>query len=99
VRLSTANISIFQLNDDPYKPYKPSLLRQTISGDSKLCTVGSDNYTVHIPIFRSTFNQPNSSYYVVIENDFVISQARNEPLLGTNEKTWMFSTSNIHIFF
>ncbi|PKY57619.1 hypothetical protein RhiirA4_549733 [Rhizophagus irregularis] len=89
VRLSTANISIFQLNDDPYKP---SLLRQTISGNSKLCTIGSDNHTVHIPIFSSTFNQPNSSYYVVIENDFVISQARNEPLLGTNEKTWMFST-------
>ncbi|PKY27228.1 hypothetical protein RhiirB3_473375 [Rhizophagus irregularis] len=44
-----------------------------------------------IPV-RSTFNQPNSFYYVVIENDFVISQVRNEPLLGTNEKTWMFST-------
>ncbi|RGB23568.1 hypothetical protein C1646_774296 [Rhizophagus diaphanus] len=38
VELSTANISIFQLvNDDPYKP---SLLWQTISGDSKLCTIG-----------------------------------------------------------
>ncbi|PKY34783.1 hypothetical protein RhiirB3_532939 [Rhizophagus irregularis] len=89
VRLSTANISIFQLNGDPYKP---NLLRQTISGDSKLCTIGSDNHTVHIPIFSSTFNQPNSSYHVVIDNNFVISQERNEPLLGINEKTWMIST-------
>ncbi|RGB34263.1 hypothetical protein C1646_760736 [Rhizophagus diaphanus] len=89
IKFSTANISIFQLNDDPYKP---RLLRQTFSGDSKLCTIGSDNHTVHIPIFRSTFNQPNSSYYVAVENNFVISQARNEPLLGITEKTWMFST-------
>ncbi|RGB40278.1 hypothetical protein C1646_800343 [Rhizophagus diaphanus] len=72
--------------------YKPNLLRQTISGDSKLCTVGSDNHTVHIPIFSSTFNQPNSSYHVVIDNNFVISQERNEPLLGIIGKTWMIST-------
>ncbi|PKC09225.1 hypothetical protein RhiirA5_398862 [Rhizophagus irregularis] len=77
------------LNDDPYKP---RLLRQTISGDSKLCTIGSDNHTVHIPIFSSTFNQPNSSYNVVINNNFVISQERNEPLLGINKKIWMIST-------
>ncbi|CAB4414769.1 unnamed protein product [Rhizophagus irregularis] len=89
VRLSTANISIFQLNDDPSKP---RLLRQSISGDSKLCTIGSDNHTVHIPIFSSTFNQPNSSYNVVINNNFVISQERNEPLLGINKKIWMIST-------
>ncbi|RGB40402.1 hypothetical protein C1646_753350 [Rhizophagus diaphanus] len=89
VRLSTANISIYQLNGDLYKP---NLLRQTISGDSKLCTIGSDNHTVHIPIFSSTFNQPNTSYHVVIDNNFVISQERNEPLIGTNEKIWIFST-------
>ncbi|PKK74142.1 hypothetical protein RhiirC2_847066 [Rhizophagus irregularis] len=83
VRLSTANISIFQLNDNPYKP---SLLRQTFSEESKLCTVESNNYTGHIPIFSSTFNQPNSSYHVVIE-----------PLLGINEKTWMLS-ENIKIY-
>ncbi|GBC27317.2 hypothetical protein GLOIN_2v1885764 [Rhizophagus irregularis DAOM 181602=DAOM 197198] len=89
VMLSTANVSIFQLNDDPHKP---SLLRQTIAGDSELCTIGSDNHTVHIPIFSSTFNQPNSSYHVVVDNNFVISQERNEPLLGINEKTWIIST-------
>ncbi|RGB36101.1 hypothetical protein C1646_814264 [Rhizophagus diaphanus] len=50
MRLSTANISIFQLNDNPYKP---SLLRQTFSEESKLCTVESNNYTGHIPIFRT----------------------------------------------
>ncbi|PKC56092.1 hypothetical protein RhiirA1_474523 [Rhizophagus irregularis] len=42
VKLSTGNVSIFQLNDDQYKP---GLLRQTFSGDSKLCTIGSDNHT------------------------------------------------------
>jgi hypothetical protein len=95
VKLSTGNISIFQLNDDPYKP---GLLRQTFSADSKLCTIGSDNRTVYIPIFKSTFNQPNSSYYVVVENNFISSQARNEHLIGIKEKKWIFSISNIHIF-
>ncbi|PKY59451.1 hypothetical protein RhiirA4_515309, partial [Rhizophagus irregularis] len=89
VKLSTANVSIFQLSDDPDKP---DLLRQTFSGDYKLCTVGHDNYTVHIPIFESTFSQPNSSYYVLVKNDFVISQERDEPLMGTKEKIWTFST-------
>ncbi|PKY62021.1 hypothetical protein RhiirA4_487798, partial [Rhizophagus irregularis] len=42
VKLFTGNVSIFQLNDDKYKP---GLLRQTFSGDSKLCTIGSDNHT------------------------------------------------------
>ncbi|PKK56509.1 hypothetical protein RhiirC2_799853, partial [Rhizophagus irregularis] len=62
VKLSTVNVSIFQQNGDKYKP---DLLRQTFLGDSKLCTIGSDNYTVHIPIFESTFNQQNSTYYVL----------------------------------
>ncbi|POG79010.1 hypothetical protein GLOIN_2v1531528 [Rhizophagus irregularis DAOM 181602=DAOM 197198] len=55
-----------ELNDDKYKP---DLLRQT------------DNYTVHIPIFESTFNQQNSTYYMFVENNFAISQERDEPLL------------------
>jgi hypothetical protein len=97
VKLSTANVSIFQQSDDPSKP---DLLRQTFSGDHKLCTVGSDNYTVHIPIFESTFSQPNSSYYVLVDNNFVISQERDEPLMGIIKKNiWTFSTSNIYIFF
>ncbi|GBC21432.1 hypothetical protein RhiirA5_500234 [Rhizophagus irregularis] len=74
VKLPTAN----ELNGDKYNP---DLLRQTFSGDSKLCTIGSDNYTVHIPIFESTFNQQNSTYYMFVENNFAISQERDEPLL------------------
>ncbi|GET60705.1 hypothetical protein GLOIN_2v1481815 [Rhizophagus irregularis DAOM 181602=DAOM 197198] len=89
VKLSTANVSIFQQSDDPSKQ---ALLRQTFSGDYKLCTVGSDNYTVHIPIFESTFSQPNSSYYVLVDNNFVISQERDEPLMGIGNKIWMLST-------
>ncbi|POG57780.1 hypothetical protein GLOIN_2v1791295 [Rhizophagus irregularis DAOM 181602=DAOM 197198] len=94
VKLSTANVSIFQQSDDPSKP---DLLRQTFSGDHKLCTVGSDNYTVHIPIFESTFSQPNSSYYVLVDNNFVISQERDEPLIGIIKKNiWTFSTEPLN---
>ncbi|GBC29470.2 hypothetical protein GLOIN_2v1791295 [Rhizophagus irregularis DAOM 181602=DAOM 197198] len=95
VKLSTANVSIFQQSDDPSKP---DLLRQTFSGDHKLCTVGSDNYTVHIPIFESTFSQPNSSYYVLVDNNFVISQERDEPLMGIIKKNiWTFSTKPLNM--
>ncbi|RGB33837.1 hypothetical protein C1646_788107 [Rhizophagus diaphanus] len=89
VKLSTGNVSIFQLNDDKYKP---GLLRQTFSGDSKLCTIGSDNRTVHIPIFESTFSQQNTTYYVLVENNFVISQERDEPLIGIRKNIWTLST-------
>ncbi|UZO13547.1 uncharacterized protein OCT59_005044 [Rhizophagus irregularis] len=89
VKLFTGNVSIFQLNDDKYKP---GLLRQTFSGDSKLCNIGSDNRTVHIPIFESTFNQQNSTYYVLVENNFVISQERDEPLIGIRKNIWTLST-------
>ncbi|GBC21452.2 hypothetical protein GLOIN_2v1885764 [Rhizophagus irregularis DAOM 181602=DAOM 197198] len=89
VKFSTANVSIFQKNDDKYKP---DLLRQTLSGDSKLCIIGSDNHTVYIPIFESTFNQPNSTYYVLVENNFVISQERDEPLVGIRKNIWTLST-------
>ncbi|PKK65195.1 hypothetical protein RhiirC2_809337 [Rhizophagus irregularis] len=89
VKLSTGNVSIFQLNDDKYKP---GLLRQTFSGDSKLCTIGSDNHTVHIPIFESTFSQQNSTYYVLVGNNFVISQERDEPLIGIRKNIWTLST-------
>ncbi|PKY55866.1 hypothetical protein RhiirA4_505513 [Rhizophagus irregularis] len=95
VKLSTANVSIFQQSDDPDKP---DLLRQTFSGDHKLCTVGHDNYTVHIPIFESTFSQPNSSYYVLVDNNFVISQERDEPLMGiVKKKIWTLSTKPLNI--
>jgi hypothetical protein len=54
---------------------------------------------VHIPIFESTFSQSNSSYYVLVNNNFVISQERDEPLMGIKDNIWMLSTSNMHIFF
>ncbi|RIA85737.1 hypothetical protein C1645_808122, partial [Glomus cerebriforme] len=89
VRLSSANVSIFQKSGEKYEP---DLLRQTISGDSRLCFVGNDNFTVHIPVFGSTFSQSNASYYITIDNDFVMSQKINEPLIGIPENIWMFST-------
>ena len=98
MKLSSANISIYQLNEDRDKP---DLLRQTFSGseNSQLCYVGSDNKTVHVNIFSSTFNQRNSTYYVLVENNFVNSQTLNEPLIGIYDKLWVFSTSNLFFSF
>ena len=97
MELSSANISIYQQSEDRSKP---DLLRQTFSGGkSQLCRVGSDGYTIHVQIFNSTFNQPNSTYYVSVDYNFVKSQASGEPLIGIDEKIWKFSTSNLFFLF
>ncbi|PKY50367.1 hypothetical protein RhiirA4_466824 [Rhizophagus irregularis] len=52
---------------------------------------------MHIPIFKSTFSQPNSSYYMLVDNNFVISQERDEPLMGIKDNIWMLSTKPLNI--
>ncbi|PKY58478.1 hypothetical protein RhiirA4_550071 [Rhizophagus irregularis] len=46
-----------------------------------------------IVIIESTFNNPGSTYYVMIENNFVSSLLYNEPLPGLSNKIiWSFTT-------
>ncbi|CAG8526300.1 553_t:CDS:10 [Acaulospora morrowiae] len=86
VSLSTQNVSIFRPIDEA------DLLRQTYSGQSNLCELSEDQRTVTITVFDSTFNEPNTKYYVVIDPNFVVVNASNEPLLGIPKGIWIMWT-------
>ncbi|CAG8556097.1 23609_t:CDS:2 [Gigaspora margarita] len=91
VTLSSSNISIYQsINGTGH-----DLLRQRFQGVSpnQFCQIDpNDNKTVIINVFPSTFNEPNSHYYVVIENNFVKRSGSNEALLGIDKNLWTLVT-------
>ncbi|CAB4398748.1 unnamed protein product [Rhizophagus irregularis] len=86
--LSNGTITIFQSNGSS----NPGIVRQTIKGlNQKYVTV--NNNTVSIDVIEGTFNKPNTTYYVMIENNFVSSLLYNEPLPGLSSNIiWSFTT-------
>ncbi|PKC62685.1 hypothetical protein RhiirA1_443769 [Rhizophagus irregularis] len=86
--LSNGTITIFQSNGSS----NPGIVRQTINGlNQKYVTF--NNNTVSIDIIESTFNIPDTTYYVMIENNFVSSLLYNEPLPGLSSNIiWSFTT-------
>ncbi|RIB22185.1 hypothetical protein C2G38_2243465 [Gigaspora rosea] len=93
VILSSSNISIYQYIDGT----DHDLLRQRFQGDSsnQFCQIDpNDNKTVIIEVLPSTFNEPNSHYYVVVENNFVKRSDSNEALLGIDKNLWTLVTEN-----
>ncbi|CAG8545207.1 11173_t:CDS:10 [Dentiscutata erythropus] len=94
VTLSSSNISIYQhINGTNH-----DLLRQRFQGDlpNQFCQIDpNDNKTVIINVFPSTFNEPNSLYYVAIENNFVKRSDTNEALLGIDKNLWTLVTGQI----
>ena len=73
------------------------ILRETYSGESNNCNVLSDNTTLSLTVLSSTFNQPNSIYYIKINADFVKRNTTLEPLLGIFKNKWIFTTSMLNI--
>ncbi|GES98507.1 glycosyltransferase family 2 protein [Rhizophagus clarus] len=93
VTASANYISIYQYNEDY------PILRQSISGNSPLLSYSSDNMTINIKILESTFNQPNSLYYVVIDYNAVKDWKSNQPLMGIERNHWKFNTTNYQEIF
>ena len=87
IKCSSQNISIYQKIDDT-----KDILRETYSGESVNCQVLPDNYTLSLTVLPSTFNQPNSVYYIKINADFVKHNTTLEPLLGISKNKWIFFT-------
>src|SRR5437763_16490122 len=75
ITCSSQNISIYQKVDDT-----KDILRETHSGESKNCQVLPDNTTLSLTVLSSTFNQPNSTYYIKINADFVKRNTTLEPI-------------------
>ncbi|CAG8479521.1 3557_t:CDS:10 [Acaulospora colombiana] len=89
VSLSTQNISVFRSTE---ASNGTDLLRQTYSGQSGFCELSKDRRTVTITVFGSTFNEPNTKYYVAIDPNFVVLNMSNEPLLGVRKGVWNMRT-------
>ena len=82
VALSTQNISIYQATDGN------PILRQSFKADS--CSLTLDDSAVTCQIFKSTFNQPNATYDVVVDNNFVMNKRLKQPLTGVKKGYWVY---------
>ncbi len=97
VDLSNGNITIFQSNGS-----SRGIIRQIVSLNSRRhedYIEVVDDTTVSVKIISSTFNMPNETYYVLIDNNFVKNRMYKDPLYGLNEKVWLFKTSKCFINF
>src|SRR4051812_50163458 len=89
IKCSSQNISIYQKINDTKE-----ILRETYSGESNNCQVLADNNTLSLTILSSTFNKPNSEYYIKINTDYVKHNTTLEPILGISKYKWIFFTGN-----
>ncbi|PKY38449.1 hypothetical protein RhiirA4_537308 [Rhizophagus irregularis] len=51
-----------------------------------------DDYTIQIKVINSTFNQPNTMYYIIMDDGFVKSKDLQEPIIGIQDNSWKFMT-------
>jgi hypothetical protein len=85
--ISGKNITIYQ------KENGMSLLRQRIPGNEIRDVQYSDDHrTISFNVFPSTFNQAETDYFVIVDDDAVKSLESNQPLLGVEENVWRFTT-------
>ncbi|RGB24226.1 hypothetical protein C1646_676525 [Rhizophagus diaphanus] len=70
------------------------IIRQTtsISDDNGDFVKFINDYTIEIKVINSTFNQPNTNYYVLMDDGFVKSKDLQEPILGIQDNAWNFMT-------
>ncbi|CAG8735257.1 4356_t:CDS:2, partial [Rhizophagus irregularis] len=70
------------------------IIRQTtsISNNNGDFVKFIDDYTIEIKVINSTFNQPNTKYYVLIDDGFVKSKDLQEPIPGIQDNAWNFMT-------
>ncbi|GET00463.1 glycosyltransferase family 2 protein [Rhizophagus clarus] len=83
------NITIFQY----FAATGFRLLRQTYPASAGFTKLSSDNKTLTINIFDSTFNKPNSIYHIIVESDAVRRKdTSSEPVLGIQDNVWNVTT-------
>ena len=54
---------------------------------------------INITVLSSTFNQPNTTYYVLIDDGFVKDRRYQEPIIGIHTNVWTFKTRMCFINF
>ncbi|KAG9295295.1 hypothetical protein G9A89_021226 [Geosiphon pyriformis] len=78
------NISVYQVN------LTAPILRQTLSGNPPYCSV--DDKTVTVTLFNSTFNELETEYFIVVDNNFVKDLEHNDAYRGIGRNIWRFKT-------
>ncbi|CAJ0847007.1 1085_t:CDS:2 [Entrophospora sp. SA101] len=86
------NISIYQINNNDQ-----DIFRQSFSANSEYCKISDDKKSLTIQVLTSTFNLPNTSYYVIVDNGALIKFSTDQPLTGILENVWKFTTDNPEI--
>jgi len=87
VKPNTGNVTIYAtdgINKFLRQTYSPVYLQYW--------TIDAKNETVTLQVLNSTFNQPNMTYFVVLENGFVSSKDTEESILGIYAGKWSFHT-------
>ncbi|PKC02710.1 hypothetical protein RhiirA5_424842 [Rhizophagus irregularis] len=71
------------------------IVRQTtsVSDDNGDFVKLIDDYTIEIKVIDSTFNQPNTKYYILMDDGFVESKDLKEPIIGIQDDSWRFITA------
>ncbi|RHZ82310.1 hypothetical protein Glove_109g321 [Diversispora epigaea] len=90
VELSYGNISIYQIDNSDN-----NIIREFFMGVNSFCSISDDELTVTVNVIQSTFSNPNSQFYVKVDNNFVRSKAYKESIMGINDNIWKFNTSSI----
>ncbi|CAG8586848.1 1107_t:CDS:10, partial [Ambispora leptoticha] len=85
VNFGTGNVSIYQY---------PNTLRQVTSGGSAVYDPVTGLTNVTISVFSSTFNRPNTTYYIVVDTNFVMRLQNHEPLYGIDKNIWFLTTES-----
>ncbi|CAG8572251.1 7568_t:CDS:10 [Diversispora eburnea] len=88
VERSYGNISIYQIDKNGN-----NIIRQFVNGVNSFCSISDNGLTVTVKVIKSTFSNPNSQFYVKVDNDFVRSKAYRESLKGIYN-IWKFNTSS-----
>lgn len=82
------NISIYQKYNDK------NLLRQILLSTNQYCVISDDYYSLTINLFDITFNVPNATYYVEIDNNFIKykDNLQNVAIPGIKPDKWIIKT-------
>ncbi|CAG8463105.1 11906_t:CDS:2 [Funneliformis caledonium] len=81
------NISIYLKHDDT------NLLRQIFLCSKQNCVIGDNDDSLTIVLLDITFNVPNATYYVEIDDDFLKYKDESEMITGIKLGNWIIKTT------
>ncbi|CAG8506429.1 8152_t:CDS:10 [Diversispora eburnea] len=87
--LSDGNITIYQIDNSGN-----NIIRQLFKGANSFCSISDNGLNVTVNVLKSTFSNPNSQFYVKVDNNFARSKAYRESLMGIYDNIWKFNTSS-----